>query len=209
VKLKKVHLTEEQLEDSTIWKLNLACGRRIYPGKSWYNLDLVDNPATIRCDIWDLDWPVGKNCIDYVLASHILEHVPQFHPRYGSNFWYHFFPYLLSRLSDEAILEVWGPDPDRRDTLQYVGHTRLVGPKSFNEYTQPHTNFSSLENLDSRQGYTMELLLLEKRKSIHLGPVDDYHFEHYLGSRWRDRFARVLGKRDELHMVYRVRRTSP
>ena len=205
--LKPLYITEEQLEEETFWKLNLACGRRVYTGKSWYNLDLVGSPDTIRCNIWDLDWPVDKHSIGYVLASHILEHVPHYHPPWRSNYWYHFFPYLLSRLTDEAILEVWGPDPGRNDTLQYVGHTRLVGLKSFSEYTQPHTNISSLENLKSRQAYEMELLLMEKRKSIHLGPIDDYHFEHYLGARWRDRFARLLGRKDELRMVYRIRRS--
>ena len=194
--------------DPAFWKLNLACGRRLYPGHEWVNLDLVGGEGVEQCNIWELDWPVPEESISYVLASHIREHVPHYHPGFEVAYWYHCFPYLLSRLTDDAILEVWGPDPDRRDTLQYVGHTRLIGPRSFNEYTQPATNFSSLENLDSRVGYAMELIRLERRKAIRLGPVDDYHFDKYLGERWRNRLSALLGRRDEMRMVWRVRRVT-
>lgn len=210
MKLKPLHLTEEQLHDPLFRKLNLGCGRRLYPGKGWINLDLVGKgDDVVPCDIFNLRWPVMPEIVDYVLCSHILEHVPHYHPEMGDAFWYHFFPYLLSRLDDEAILEIWGPDPDRNDTLQYVGHTRLVGPASFKEYTQPASTFSSLENLESRRGYEMELIHMERRKTIRLGKVDDYHFEHYLGTAWRDRIARLIGHKAELRMVFRIRRTCP
>jgi len=204
VKLKEIYLTDEQLADPDFKKLNLACGRRVYPGEGWINLDLVECEGVTPCNIFNLDWPVALGTIDYLLASHILEHVPHQHPDFVGPYWYHFFPYLLSRLSDEALIEVWGPNPDRRDTLQYVGHTRLIGPLSFSEYTQPHTRLSSLENIESRRDYNIEMIHMERRRCIHLGPVNDYHFNKYLGEGWRDRLSIVLGRKDEIRMVFRV-----
>ena len=208
MRLKPLCISRDQLRDRDFRKVNLACGRRIYPGRGWTNLDIVDGDRVQGCDIFNLQWPVPPGSVDYILASHILEHVPHYHPEMGDAFWYHFFPYLLSRFRDGGLLEVWGPDPDRRDTLQYVGHTRLVGPKSFAEYTQPHAKLSSLENLDSRRDYEMELVHLEQRRTIHMGPLNDYHFEHHLGPGWRDRVARLVGRKDELRMVYRIRRVG-
>lgn len=194
------------MEDPTFSKLNLACGRRIYPGKGWTNLDRNDDldERVVACNIWDLDWPVEPNSITYVLASHILEHVPHNLPPHEGEFWYHFFPYLLSRLKDKAIIEVWGPDPEKQTTLQYVGHTRLVGPYSFSEYTLSFNNFSSLENRESRRNYDLQLIQMERRRSIHIGPVNDYHFIKYLGEGWRERLSNVLGQKDEIRMVFRV-----
>lgn len=202
--LKKLYLTEEQLEDPAFKKVNLACGRRLYHGDGWTNLDLVESHNVEYCNIWNLKWPVEAGSIDYILASHILEHVPHHHPGFEGEYWYHFFPYLLSRLSDDALLEVWGPDPENRATLQYVGHTRLIGPRSFREYTQANMNFSSLENLDSRKDYQMELVHTEQHRTIHLGPIDDYHFRKYLGEMGRTLAAQIVGKPDEIRMVYRV-----
>ena len=182
MKLKEIYLTDEQLADPDFKKLNLACGRRVYPGEGWINLDLVECEGVTPCNIFNLDWPVALGTIDYLLAS----------------------LYLLSRLSDEALIEVWGPNPDRRDTLQYVGHTRLIGPLSFSEYTQPHTRLSSLENIESRRDYNIEMIHMERRRCIHLGPVNDYHFNKYLGEGWRDRLSIVLGRKDEIRMVFRV-----
>lgn len=206
--LKDLYLTEEQLVDPCFWKLNLACGRRLYPGHEWVNLDLEEGEGVEQCNLWDLDWPVPEGTVKYVLASHILEHVPHYYPGFEGEYWYHFFPYLLSRLTDDALLEVYGPDPDNGISLQFVGHTRHIGPRSFSEYTQPHTNFSSLENLESRQGYDVELVLLKRRKTIRLGRLNDYHFIHYLGPAWRNRVARLIGHKDELRMVFRIRRVG-
>lgn len=202
--LKNLYLTEEQLEDPAFQKVNLACGRRLYPGEGWTNLDLEERQNVEYCNIWNLKWPVEAGSVDYMLTSHILEHVPHHHPGFDGEYWYHFFTYLLSRLSDDALLEVWGPDPEKRNTLEYVGHTRLIGPSSFSEYTQAHTVFSSLENQASRRHYHMELVHMKRRRGIHLGLIDDYHFNKYLGEGWRDRFSTVLGRKDEIRMVFKV-----
>lgn len=207
--LKELYLTEEQMEDPNFVKVNLACGKRLYPGVGWTNLDQEPEPGgrVTACNLWWLDWPgTEEGTIDYVLASHILEHVPHYYPGYEGEYWYHFFPYLLSRLTDDALLEVYGPDPDNGISLQYVGHTRHIGPRSFSEYTLAHTNFSSLENLDSRRGYDVDLVLHQRRKTIRLGRVDDYHFIRYLGPRWHERIARLIGHKSELRMVFRIRR---
>jgi hypothetical protein len=205
MKLKKLYLSQEQLDDEGFVKVNLACGRRLYPGWGWVNLDLNDISGVEYCDIWRLTWPVKPATVDYILCSHILEHVPHWHPKFQGEYWYHFFPFLLSRMADGGLIEVWGPDPDRRNTLQYVGHTRLVGPMSFAEYTQPAAAFSSGENLDSRNKYDLELVHMEKKKGIRVGPINDYHFIKYLGERWRDRVSKVVGHPDEIRMVFKVK----
>jgi predicted SAM-dependent methyltransferase len=56
-------------------KLNFGCGRKILPG--FVNLDFVDLPGVhVRHDIWVFPYPFPGEKFDYILASHVLEHIP-------------------------------------------------------------------------------------------------------------------------------------
>ena len=51
-------------------KLNLGCGH--FPFDGWVNIDLFTNEADIKADAKIL--PFKNNCVDIILASHLIEH---------------------------------------------------------------------------------------------------------------------------------------
>ena len=208
--LKDLYLSSDEITNPSFLKLNLGCGWRVYPDGGWTNLDLQgwQGLDIIPVDLWDLDWPIDDDSLDYVLASHILEHVPHNLPGHIGEFWNDFISYLFSKMRDGALLEIYGPDPLRRDTLQYPGHTRLVGPTSFKQTMVPPESIASLEKRELRMLYSLELIHLSTRRSIDLKFVNDYHFIKYLGTRWREAISRIVGQRDELRMVFRLKKEN-
>lgn len=63
-------------------KLNLGCGRDIRPQKEgWTNLDAVPlDGVDVVHDIVDLPYPFDDEAFEWVLASHVLEHIPPLLP---------------------------------------------------------------------------------------------------------------------------------
>ena len=57
-------------------RLNIGCGLDVRPG--WVNLDCVDYGGNTVADLTRYPWPFPESHFDEVLASHILEHLPNF-----------------------------------------------------------------------------------------------------------------------------------
>ena len=56
-------------------KVNLGCGHDVRPG--WINIDRFPQAGALRANI-DEGIPIDDGVADYVLASHVLEHVQDF-----------------------------------------------------------------------------------------------------------------------------------
>jgi predicted SAM-dependent methyltransferase len=57
-------------------RLNVGCGVDIRDG--WVNIDVVNYGNNTQVDLNKYPWPFPDNYFDEVLASHILEHLPNF-----------------------------------------------------------------------------------------------------------------------------------
>lgn len=55
-------------------KLNLGCGREKLEG--YVNVDIIGNPD-VKHDLDVYPFPFKKNSVDFILASHILEHLKE------------------------------------------------------------------------------------------------------------------------------------
>lgn len=112
-------------------KLNLGCGRNILDG--YVNLDIVDYGGNTIYDLNSFPYPFEENTFDEILASHVLEHLNNFHDAVTE----------LYRVSKpNAIIKVYAPfflntkyfgDPDHKipfsirtfDNYEYISERKL------------------------------------------------------------------------------------
>lgn len=81
--------------------LNVGCGQDIRFDGDWINMDYISGPGVdVVHDIVSLPWPFRSGEFDYILCSHVLEHV--FH-------WERLLPELYRIMSDDCILEIRVP----------------------------------------------------------------------------------------------------
>lgn len=128
-------------------KLNIGCGRDIREG--YVNLDIVDYGGNIIHDINRFPYPFPDNYFDEIYASHILEHLNNFHDTVNE----------LYRISKPgALIEVYAPfflntkyfgEPDHKipfsirtfDNYEYIGERRL---RFYEKWKLEHrTNYQS------------------------------------------------------------------
>lgn len=79
-------------------KLNLGCGRTLR--EEFTNIDIVDFGGNIVHDLNNTPYPFEDNTFDYILASHVLEHLNSFHKTVTE---------LARILKPGGILEVYAP----------------------------------------------------------------------------------------------------
>jgi predicted SAM-dependent methyltransferase len=112
-------------------KLNIGCGKDIREG--YINLDVVDYGGNMIHDINSFPYPFEENTFDEIYASHILEHLDNFHNTVNE----------LYRISKpDARIIVYAPfflntkyfgEPDHKipfsirtfDNYEYIGNRKL------------------------------------------------------------------------------------
>ena len=112
-------------------KLNLGCGKDIKDG--YINLDIVDYGGNMIHDINSFPYPFEENYFDEIYASHILEHLDNFHNSITE---------LYRILKPNGMLIVYAPfflntkyfgEPDHKipfsirtfDNYEYIGNRKL------------------------------------------------------------------------------------
>jgi SAM-dependent methyltransferase len=122
-----------EIEDNPqLRKLNLACGKDIRPASlNWLNVDMVSGPGVDKLDVFSLPWPYESDHFDYILAKHILEHVPHNIPQYG----YHknFFQQLVEEMW--RVMKVGGT----LDVISPGGLKILAGAMDHKRFIMPET----------------------------------------------------------------------
>ena len=90
---------EKLLEEGQPIKFNMGCGRDRLPG--YLGVDMHSDTADIKQDIMKLDLP--EQCADEILASHVIEHIPQHRAPKVLEKW-------LATLKDGGMLVMETPD---------------------------------------------------------------------------------------------------
>lgn len=59
-------------------RLNLGCGKLTFPNEEgWINVDLQSLEGVDRVvNLFEFPWPFEDNSADYMIASHLVEHIP-------------------------------------------------------------------------------------------------------------------------------------
>lgn len=123
-------------DDSSLMKLNLACGQDIRPiEKNWVNVDMEAGNNVLKMDIFKLTWPFESGSFHYILARHIMEHVPHNIPEYGykTNFLQLFMEEIWRVMKVGAILEIEVPG-GISSIANAMDHKRIFTPESLHVF---------------------------------------------------------------------------
>lgn len=137
--------------------LNLGCGRSIYTSPNVVNLDCVAAPGINV--VWDLGktpLPLPSNHFDFILANHVLEHVPN---------WFECFKELCRVLKPGGKLEIWIPPVSSDSAFTYRDHINRIGDLSFGGidfFRAPGTNLSAEEDFKNL-GEASKIRIVEKK----------------------------------------------
>lgn len=116
-------------------RLNFGCGRKPLPG--WVNLDVVPLPGVdVLHDIFTFPYPFADGTFDYILCSHVLEHVPQM--VCGKDGLLQVTEELHRILKAGGVIEVRGPHP--RVGIHYFNnptHYRVITEWTFDGLVGP------------------------------------------------------------------------
>lgn len=157
-----------QTEPPSERKLNVGCGRDVRPG--WTNLDLVDYGGNEIADLNRYPWPFPENHFDYILCSHILEHLANFNAAITE---------LFRVARPDALLEVRVPFFLSTKYYSEPDHRIPFGIRSFDNYEETggrKLRFYEKWKLGHRTNYgsPARFVVLEKR----------FHFSNFAVLKW-------------------------
>lgn len=103
--------------------LNLGCGKSVYKISNVINLDYAPNDGiNVVCDLGQGVLPFPDETFDFILANHVLEHIPN---------WWECFKELGRVLKPGGKIEVWIPPVSSDTAFTYRDHINRIGVESF------------------------------------------------------------------------------
>lgn len=103
--------------------LNIGCGYSTYPSPNVINIDAIQSPGVnIAHDLNKTPLPFPDNTFDFIIANHILEHLPN---------WWDCFKELARVVKVGGIIEVWLPGDGTYAQMGYRDHVSVINNCSF------------------------------------------------------------------------------
>lgn len=155
-------------------KLNLGCGKIIMPKEDgWINIDKISLSGVDKViDLFKFPWPFPDNYADYMIASHLVEHIP--HQVYNSyvetlddkgirsyspgidplDGFFCFFREVHRILKPTGFITVICPHAWNTGAVMDPTHTRGIVPESFGYLAQG----AGGDNWDYDLGFSFEAL---------------------------------------------------
>jgi|RifCSP13_1_1023834.scaffolds.fasta_scaffold07393_5 SAM-dependent methyltransferase len=104
-------------------RLHVGCGLEVLP--DWVNADVEPIPGAIRADVHSL--PLRDSTFDYVLASHLLEHIPDVKRAITE---------LARVLRPGGTLEIRVPDYRHENAFTDLEHVHFFTPRSLEYFAE-------------------------------------------------------------------------
>ena len=165
----------QQTSDPAQRKLNVGCGVDVRPG--WINVDLVDYGGNQIVDLGKFPWPFPENHFDYILCSHVLEHMNNFNAVVTE----------LHRIAKpDAILDVRVPFFLSTKYYSEPDHRIPFGIRSFDNYEEiggRKLKFYEKWKLRQRTDYgsPARFVILQKR----------FHFSNFAILKWMNLWINI------------------
>lgn len=135
--------------------LNIGCGRCVYKAPNVVNTDLVANEGVnLVLDLSKTPFPFESESFDFIIANHVLEHVPN---------WFECFKELARVLKPGGRLEVWIPPVSSDSAFTYRDHINFIGLKSFagcKTFTRAGTNLAAFTEFSGEGFENIRRLLI-------------------------------------------------
>jgi len=140
--------------------LNIGCGGSTYKAPNVTNTDLYPGKGVdIVLDLSVTPLPFKDNEFDYIIANHVLEHVPN---------WFNCFEELCRIVKVGGWIEVWVPPISSDGAFTYRDHINYIGLESFDGtqgLLRPGTN-SHAANSNTSKTQNVEMMQIARKPTV-------------------------------------------
>ena len=158
--------------------LNVGCGLTVPLG--FRNTDMCDGPGVDQVvNLMDLPLPWTDSQWDFILASHVLEHIPHQVDGHFGDYLFHLINELIRILKPDGILEVHSPIGPF--AMYVIDHCRFVNHLTFRGWDPDYVNTSGVAREVQIPGPRLKLIRKFIKREFHLGPINQWHTRNHLG----------------------------
>lgn len=140
--------------------LNIGCGHCVYKAPNVINADLEKGEGVnMLLDLSKTPFPFDDNQFDFIIANHVLEHVPN---------WWECFKELARIVKPGGKIEVWIPPLSSDSSFTYRDHINRIGVFSFTGIHgcpgRNKTNLAAMKEFDQLEAVQrLELIAYQQR----------------------------------------------